>query len=286
MFDYLLPTTVAEACGYLAAHPQAQPLLGGTDLLVQLRNGKRQADCLVDLKAIPELAGITATDDGGVALGARVTLNEILASPLVAERYPVLTDALRRVAAYPVRNRATLAGNLVNASPAADSAPPLLVLDAAVELSGPAGSRTVPLAEFFLGPGRTALQPGEILTKVLIPGTFATWPGAYGRQARRRALDLAIVGVAVLGGPPRPGGPVSWRLAACAVAPTPVRLRAAEAERGAGLPDDARLLRAAALAAAEVHPLSDVRSSEEYRRSMVELHLRRTVQAVRQQLEG
>lgn len=281
MFDYVSPHTIAEACVYLSEHPQARPLLGGTDLLVQIRAGRKQPCCLVDLKQIAELDGVDELGDGGLSIGARVTLNRLLADARVRERYPVLHQALGMMAAYPVRNRATLAGNLANASPAADAAPPLLVLDARLEIAGPTGVRSLPVEGLFLGPGKTALEDGEIISRVVIPPDWAGCPGHYGRQARRRALDLAIVGVAVLGQRTLGGAEAwRWRLAAAAVAPVPLRLRRAEEELGLGPPGPEQIARAARAAAGEVQPISDVRGSEDYRRQMVEVHTRRSLEAV------
>ncbi len=283
MFEYVAPATIEEACAFLLENPGARPMLGGTDLLVKLRAGRVSPDYLVDLKRIPGLDQIDDGPAGGLTIGAAVTLNRLIDDPRVADRFPVLHEALSKMAAYPVRNRATLAGNLANASPAADGAPPLIVLDATVEIAGPGGAKTLPVAELFLGPGKAALDPGELITRVTIPGTYADWPGFFGRQARRKALDLAMVSVAIIGS--RDTGTWSWRIAAGAVGPTPMRLTGAEGVLARGEPTDLLIAEAATAAAFEVSPITDVRGREAYRRAMVKAHTRRGLTTLRDRLE-
>jgi CO/xanthine dehydrogenase FAD-binding subunit len=220
---------------------------------------------VVDLKHIPELVGIRETAEGGVAIGGAATLGSVSAHPAVALRYPVLVRCIEEVGAWPLRNRATLAGNICNASPAADTAIALLALEAAVAIEGPAGSRALPLSEFFKGPGKTALVPGEIVTEILLPKTTAGFAARYLRLSRRRGMDLATVGVLVT----RAGGRSSHRVALAAVAPVPLRVASAEELLDADGLDPASIQKAAQIACVTCSPISDLRGTADYRREMV-----------------
>ena len=264
-FEYLAARSLDEAAELWAREPGAAFLAGGTDLLPQLRSGRRTPRRLVDVKRIPALAGIRELEDGGVAIGAAVPLAEIEAHPSVTRRFPLLAECCRAVGAPPLRNRATMAGNICNASPAADTAVALLALEATVTASGPGGRRTIPVTAFFAGPGATTLAPGELLVEIVLPGAAAGLRGSYLRLARRRGMDLATVGVLVARGGHGGAGP--HRVALAAVAPTPLRVREAEAlldRRGPGAAGEA-----AELARQACSPITDIRGSAEYRREMV-----------------
>ncbi len=265
-FDYVVPGTVEEALAAFSDAPGAGFLLGGTDLLPQLRVGKRSVARVVDVKRVPALSGIRETEDGSLAIGAAVPLADVETHPLVAARYPVLVECVKTVGAWPLRNRATLAGNVCNASPAADTAVALLVLDAVAVALGPSGRRTIPMGGFFLGPGQTALAKGELLTEIVLPASSAGWRGGYLRLSRRKGMDLATVGVLVAA--KGENGRTRHRVALAAVAPTPLRVPDAEALLdGQGAAKGAREAGEAARAACR--PISDTRGSAAYRREMV-----------------
>ena len=280
-FAYHRPLSVAEACAILAREPEAAVLAGGTDLMVhlgQVWRGKRPP-AVVNLKRIGELAAI-AVGDTRVRLGALVTLSELLEHPVIRAEYPVLPFTARYMGSPAIRNLATVGGNLCNASPAADLPPVLLALDAEVGLAGPRGERRLALEEFFRGPGRTALDPGELLAWVELPRRRPPWPIRYERLDVRRAMDIAIAGAAL--SLQRDDGRVRQaRLALCAVAPTPVRVRDAEAALVAEGLSDTAIARAAQCCMTVAQPISDVRATAEYRRQMVGALVRRGLEALR-----
>lgn len=273
--DYLAPATVDDAVALRANSPASAFLLGGTDLLPQMRAGRRAPETLIDLKRIPELGGIRENADGGISIGAAVPLADVETHPLVLGRFPLLAECARTVGAWPLRQRATLAGNVCNASPAADTAVALLALDAVVNAASTTGRLAMAVSELFLGPGQTALMPGDLVTEIVLPGSSAGFRGSYQRLSRRKGMDLATVGVLV---GKKDGAPAPWRVALAAVAPTPLRVRAAEellAAKGASAAREA-----AELAAAACRPITDLRGSAEYRREMVGVLVRRGVESL------
>jgi carbon-monoxide dehydrogenase medium subunit len=265
-FEYRHATSLLQAATLLAENPAAQALAGGTDLLVDLRERRRQPSMLVDVAGLPELAGIAA-DDGATRIGGGVTVGQLLASPLVEARLPALRAAARDFADFLTRNKATLGGNLANASPGADLVVPLLALDAAVVLAGAAGERTVPLDAFLLGPRRTAVRPGELIRQVVVPRP----PGrqAWYKLGLKRGGAIAVVSVATSMALDPAGRVAAARIALGAVGPRPFRARDAEAHLVGAAPDPGRLAAAADLAAAAARPISDVRGGADYRTAMV-----------------
>lgn len=275
-FDYLKPASFAEASRLLVKHgARAKILAGGTDLIVRMRDHVLTPGCVVDIKGIPGGDTIEAGAEG-VTIGFAATLNAIASSTVIKENYFVLSEAAHSVGSYQVRNRATLAGNLCNASPAADTAPALLVLEASVLTTGPKGDRKIPIGEFFTGPGRTVLEPGEIVKAVNIPAPGSS-RGCYIKHSRRKAVDLATVGVAVLA--VEKAGGTEVRIALGAVAPTPIRAAKAEAIL-AGDHSDEAIDRAAAAAADEASPITDLRGSKAYRTEMIRVLTRRALRCV------
>jgi carbon-monoxide dehydrogenase medium subunit len=268
---YHRPRSLEEAWRLREADGEARFIAGGTDLMV----GGRLPRTLISLRSIPELEGIDVEGDG-VRLGALALVADLLEHPAIAERYPVIKEACRLFASVQIRNAATVGGNLCNASPAADLAPPLLVHDAKVRLRRAGGAREMPLDEFFLGPGRTALAPGEILTDVLLdppaPGTRT----AFLRKTRVR-MDIALASVAILveteGDRCRKA-----RLAAGSVAPTPLRLREVEALLEGKRITPELAVEAGALAARGLQPIDDVRTSAAYRRRIMGVYVKRGLQ--------
>ncbi|MBO9370731.1 MAG: xanthine dehydrogenase family protein subunit M [Chloroflexi bacterium] len=292
-----MPRTLAEALEMLAERaPDGMPIAGGTNVIPDLRGGRYRPACLVNVAGLPELGGIRQ-EDGILVIGGGVTVAEVLDDPLVARYAPVLREAARTLASPLVRNRATVAGNLANASPAADMAPPLLVLDAEVELASREGTRRVPLKDFFLGVRRTVRQPHELITAIRIPLPPAHSRARFFKVALRKANAIAVVNSAVrvdweyglgsreygLGGREYGwGGGLcrAARIALGAVAPTPIR--AWEAERaleGQSLMPEV-IAQAARLAAEATRTIDDIRGSAAYRRHVTEVLVRRALEGL------
>jgi len=275
-FEYLKPDTIEETISILSQYGQkAQILNGGTDLIVGMRDKIIQPEYLVDIKAIPQLNRIIYSKQDGLNIGAVVTLNEISDSKVVQTNYPILAEACKTVGSYQVRNRATLVGNICNASPAADTAPPLLVLEAKVNIIGPTGEKIVPISQFFTGVKKNILKKGEIVTSITIPPIKDKWTGAYLKQGRKKEVDLATVGVAVV------CIRDEVRIALGAVAPTPIRaFKTEELLKGKTI-DEPLLEKAGESALTEVSPISDIRSSQEYREEIIKVLVRRAVLQVK-----
>jgi len=272
-FQYHQPGTAQEACELAARLPEAKLIAGGTDLMVQMRNGRHQPDALISLRRAEDL---TRIEEGPrLRIGAAVALRDVAAHAVVVADFPALVDSIRVFGSPQIRNVATLGGNLCNASPGADCAPPLLVYEAYVELRDVGGSRELPVEDFVLGPGETALRPGEILTAILLNPPGRGTRSMFMRKGRVQ-MDLAIASVAAL--VEMDGSTcVSARIAAGAVAPVPQRLRRTEAiMEGSDGGAAARAL-ARAEARAEVAPISDIRASEEYRRHLTGVFVERSL---------
>jgi carbon-monoxide dehydrogenase medium subunit len=276
-FEYVAPASLQEALEVLARHGEkARPLARGTDLFLRLARGGWAPEVVVDLKAVPGLDGIRDDPAHGLRLGALARHADVAAHPAVRARYPALAQGAGGVGGPQMRNRGTVGGNLCNASPAADTAAPLLALEARVRLVSPRGERTLPLAEFFTGPGQTVLTPGELLAEVLVPPPAPRSGGDYQRRTRT-AMDIALVGVAAA--VTLDGGIAcrEVRIALAAVAPTPLRAPAAEAVLRGQEATPERIVEAARAAAAAARPIDDVRASAAYRRAMVEVLTRRAL---------
>jgi len=271
-FEYFEPTSLPEAFALLGRYQgRAQPLAGGTDLLVALKEHLRSADCVVNIKKIPGIDRLSFDASDGLYIGALVTAREIEVSPITKEHYSSLVQAARELGSIQVRNRATIVGNVCRASPSADTLPPLIADGAEITIHGPGGHRTVLLEEFFTGPGKTVLGHDELVTTIPVPAPAPRTGKVYIKHGRRKAMELATVGVAVT------LNEFDLRIVLGAVAPTPIRATKAEGLlRGRKL-DDARIERAAQAAAEEARPISNVRASAEYRRDMVAVLTRRAV---------
>ncbi|MBI4790932.1 MAG: xanthine dehydrogenase family protein subunit M [Chloroflexi bacterium] len=287
-FDYVRPTSVEHVTKLLHKRDgQARLFMGGTDVFVRMRDGLIAPEMLIDLKHLPGMTEIKFTKRTGLRIGAAASMNALARHPAVVEHYPLLVEAITSVASYQLRTRATMGGNLCNASPAADTAPAALVLDAKMVLRGRRGERCVPIGEFFLGPGKTAMKPGEFLLRIEIPPMPKGALGRYLKLGRNARGDLAIVGVAVLGYSDRKAkSGCAFRIALASVAPTPIRAPKAEALLAASplAPD---VIESAASAAMETaQPIDDVRSSAAYRKAMVKVFTRRAIAAVANSLGG
>jgi carbon-monoxide dehydrogenase medium subunit len=272
-FEYFEPATLDEAMALLVA-PNAQILAGGTDLLVELKEQLRRADSVVNIKKVSGLGGLRY--DNGLHIGALATARELETSPIVQEKYRSLAQSLRELGSIQVRHRATIIGNVCRASPSADTIPPLIADGASLRIRGSGGERVVMLEDFFLGPGKTVLKPGDVVTEIVVPPPPPGTGKIYLKHGRRKAMELATVGVAVTH---IPG--VETRIVLGAVAPTPIRARQAEdLLRGKRLTDEL-IERAAQAAVAQSRPISNVRASAEYRREMVGVLTRRALEQLR-----
>jgi carbon-monoxide dehydrogenase medium subunit len=244
--------------------------MGGTDIFVQMRDGALRPEFLLDVKHLPGMREIKWDDTGGLTVGAAVTMNDIARHPDVRTRYPLLAEAANSVASYQVRNRATLGGNLCNGSPAADAAPAVLVLEGSLVLRGPDGERVVPAGGFFLGPGQTAMQAGELMTAIRFPAPPGGAVGKYLKLGRNKAGDLAIAGVAVLGSPDQAvSSGYRFRIGLASVAPVPLRTLEAESVLAENPLGEETFALAAEKAMEAATPIDDVRGSAAYRRAMV-----------------
>ena len=286
-FEYIEPRSIPEICSLLYRYgDEAKILAGGTDLLVRMKEKEIRPRYLIDLKAIPGLNFIRYVEGSGITIGALTCLSDLEESPLIQEKAKILTRAAPTIGAIQTRNKATLGGNLCNASPAADMAPALLALEARVKLIGLGGERIIPLEDFFLGPGKTCLNPGEILAEIIIPGKMLGKTGVYLKHSTRRALDLAIVSTAVV---METGSDRAYiqdiKIALGAIAPTPLRLKSVEEMLRQELPEEPLLEQAAQKAATEVSPITDLRASAEYRREMVRVLLKRGIKSAWEELK-
>jgi len=246
---------------------------------VKIRGGLVRPDLLLDVSRIPTLQGIRRTEKA-IEIGAAVTESEILSSPVACQTLPLLEAALRGLGSVQIRNRGTLGGNLANASPAADSAIPLLLYDAEVDLVGSGGRRTVPLQAFLLGPGKTALEPGEFVRTVRVPIPEAKCCTFYHKVGKRRALTIAIASLGALLRVDK-GSISEARFAAGSVAPTPIRLGTVEEfVRGSALTEDT-IREAARLGTEAVSPISDVRATAAYRSEVIGGLVQRALRSLR-----
>jgi carbon-monoxide dehydrogenase medium subunit len=270
-FDYVKPKSLSEASQFLADHAgEARPLLGGTDTFVRMRDGAWQDKYVVDVKHLEGMGDISFDPDNGLRLGAAVNMNKVIASPEVNAHYPLLAEAARTVASYQLRSRATIVGNICNASPAGDTTGACIVLGGVLEVHGQNGRFSLPLTDFFKGPGQTVLNPGDIVTAITFPILPQGSAGRYRKLGRNALGDLAIVGVTAFAFPDasQPSG-YTFRLALASVAPIP--LIPSEAERilaSQSITEDT-INQAADAAMNACSPISDARGSARYRQQMV-----------------
>lgn len=285
-FDYIVPATPNQVVQLLQEHGNAVRLMmGGTDLFVRMRQGAIRPKILVDVKHLPGMRDIQHDERAGLTVGAAVTMNEVASHAPVRAHYPLLAEAAHSVASYQVRNRATMGGNLCNASPCADTAPAVLVLEGDIVLYGASGERAVPAEEFFVGPGSSVIQPDEFLTGIRFPLPPNGSQGKYMKLGRSKAGDLALVGVAVLGFPDKTAASgYGFRIALGSVAPVPLRVAAAEKVLALRPPDENAFALAAEKAMQAAAPIDDVRASAAYQKAMVRTFTLRGLQKVWGQL--
>jgi CO/xanthine dehydrogenase FAD-binding subunit len=272
LFDYRRPRSLAEA-SELLVRDGAVALAGGTDLMVAIRHDEVGPGIVVDLKSVDEVRDDLSVEGDHLVIGGRVVMSQVVGDEVVNEKFPALAAAAAVVGSVQIRNRATLAGNLCNASPAADTAPALLAYGASVTVAGGGASRTIPLEEFFVGPGSTVLARGEVVTSVQLPMPATGHGSAFARVTRRRGVDLASVSVACL---VEASGRARFGFGA--VGPTPLLSESTIEE----LATDDGLERLLAVTS----PISDVRAGADYRKAMLRVHSRRALQAATDRLEA
>jgi len=277
-FDYVAPRTLTEAVALLQQWgDRARVLSGGTDLIVQVREDRRDLDLMIDAKHIPELVEIICDPSDGLTLGAAVSCQRIYEHPVITETYPGLIDAAELIGGIQIQNRASLGGNLCNSSPAADSIPALIVHSGTCRIAGPDGTREVSVEQFCTAPGKNVLKPNEILVSLHFPPPPPNFGAGYLRFIPRNEMDIAVVGC---------GASVQLsddhktfaqaRLALGAVAPTPLLVENAAGLVGQPVTEEA-IAKAAQAAQAAARPITDMRGTAEYRRHLVGVLARRTL---------
>ena len=286
-FELFITKSLIEASDILMKYDgKARIYAGGTDVLLQMKRGQSHPEALVDIKGIPELHGIGCTETGGATIGALTTHHELEKSKTVREKYPALHDGVSRVGSVQTRNQGTIGGNLCSALPSADTAGPLLALGANVRIFGPKGERELSLGKFYVGAKMTALEAGEILTHIVIPPLEPINGQAYIKFSRRKAMDLALLGVAVyLERDEKTMTCQRARIALTTAAPIPFRAHQTE-EYLKGRPlTEANLKEAGVLAAAEAAPRDSWRSAAEYRRHLIRVLIPRAAKKAIGRLE-
>ena len=281
-FEYLAPKTIGEACNLLLElGSPAKVMAGATDLIPPMKDKAISPEYLIDLKKIPDLDYLEYDEKEGLKIGALTTLRTIETSPLVKEKNPAVAHAAKVVASTQIRAKGTMAGNICNASPSCDTAANLLAQGAKILVQGPNKDRIIQAEDFFLGVKKTSLEPGEIVTGIVIPPLAENERAAYIKHAVRKAMDLAIIGVAVKI-KVEDGICTDAHIALGAVAATPIRApKAEEALIGKALTDEV-IVKASEEAMDSCHPISDIRASAEYRKDMIRVFTKR---AVRQAME-
>jgi carbon-monoxide dehydrogenase medium subunit len=277
--EFVAPKTVADVIEVLNARGDgARILAGGTDLIVQLREYRRHADVVVDVKHVPEVNELRFEPAKGLTIGAAVPCYRICEDQRIAAAFPGLIDAVALIGGVQIQSRASVGGNLCNSSPAADTTPALIVHKAMCTLAGPKGTREVPVEKFCTAPGRNVLGRGEFLVKLFVPGPPKHFAGSYLRFIPRNEMDIAVVGVgAALTLTPDRKRCADARIALGAVAPTPLLVDEAGAALVDGELNDALIGKAAALAQAAARPITDMRGEAEYRKHLVGVLTRRAV---------
>jgi carbon-monoxide dehydrogenase medium subunit len=268
--EYVVPGTIDEAVSALASGgATARVLAGGTDVIIQAREGRKDVRVMVDVKRIAETGELRLNADGSLRIGASVPCARIYADAEVRRRFPALIDSASLIGGIQIQSRASLGGNLCNASPAADSIPTLIALGATCEIAGPNGRRTLPVEQMCTGPGQSALQPGELLVALTLPAPAANSGAAFERFIPRNEMDIAVTNAAASVVLSADGSRFeSARIAVGAVAPTPLLVgTAGEALAGQPVGDEA-IAQAAAAATAAANPITDMRGSAAQRKHL------------------
>jgi CO/xanthine dehydrogenase FAD-binding subunit len=277
-FVYVAPSSIEDATGELC-RGEARALAGGTDLLPQLREGRRRADRIVDLKRIPALSAVGVLPQGGIEIGAALNATRVARHPAILANYPAIAAAARLLGSVQVQNRASLGGNVCNGAPSADVVPALICHAACAHIAGANGRRVVALEQLFLGPGKTVLSADEVLISLSLAAVPPRSATTYLRFTPRREMDIAIAAVAVRLDLAEDHSISLARVVLAAVGPTPLRALAAERVLQGNRPGPALAGEAAFAAASAARPISDTRASADYRRVLVEVLTRRALAA-------
>jgi len=278
-FDYAAPTSVQDATTLLAEYGErARMLAGGTDIIVQLREGLRDAEMVIDIKKISELMALEYSAEAGLTLGAGVPCYQVYENAEISAAYPALADSTRIIGGWQIQARASVGGNLCNSSPAADTIPSLISLAASCRIAGPDGERDVAAADFCTSPGRNVLQPGELLVSIQFPPSKAQSSSAYERFIPRNEMDIAVVGAGSWVQLDESGSTIEQaRIALAAVGPTPlVAQQAADSLSGQEASEE-NLAAAGNLAREVASPIDDMRGTIEYRVHLVGVLVTRTL---------
>jgi CO/xanthine dehydrogenase FAD-binding subunit len=277
--EFTTPKTLDEAVQVMASKGErARALAGGTDLLVQLRSGRRSADLVVDVKDIPELNQISYSAQDGLTIGAATPCYLIYQNPDVAAKYPGLVDSASLIGSIQIQGRASLGGNLCNSAPSADAIPSMIALGAVANIAGAGGTRQIPVEQFCTGPGRNVMEPGEILVSISLPAPQANSGANYLRFIPRNEMDIAVAGVGTSVVLDASGQNfVSARISLASVAPTPVFCQDAGASLAGKAVSDESIEAAAQLAMADAKPITDMRGTIRQREHLVGVLTRRTL---------
>ena len=282
-FEYLTPSTAQAASNLLLElGGKARIMAGGTDTINPIKDKVLKPDYIIDIKRIPNMSQLEYSEEKGLTIGALTKIRDVECSPIVKEKYPALAEAAHVIASSQIRSKGTIAGNICNASPSADSVPALLVLGAELEVSGVERTRTIPLSEFFVGFKKLALEPGEIVTAIKIPPMGANTRASYIKHAYRKAMDLAIVGVAACITVEN-GICTDAKIGLGAVCITAVRAPSAEKVLIGNKLTEEIIAKAGEAAMLDCKPISDVRASADYRHDMIRVFTKRSVQKALEQ---
>ncbi|PKB66615.1 MAG: carbon monoxide dehydrogenase [SAR202 cluster bacterium Io17-Chloro-G4] len=286
--DFATPKSVSEAVEMMASKgDRARAMAGGTDVLVQLRGGRRSADLVVDMKEIPELNELSYSAQNGLTLGAAVPCYRIYQDKAVIDNYPGLIDAASLIGGIQIQGRASIGGNLCNAAPSGDSIPPIIALSGVANITGPNGNRQVPVEDFCTGPGQNVLQNGEILVSLTIPAPQPHSGANYLRFIPRNEMDIAVAGVGTSVLLDASGQNfVSARISLASVAPTPVFSQAAGDSLAGKAVSDEAIQEASEKAMADAKPINDMRGTVRQRVHLVGVLTRRTLNNAIQRARG
>ena len=278
-FEYQSPSTIEEAVGVLAEHGEKATILaGGTDIIVQLREGLREADVVVDVKKIPQLTDAQWREDGGLELGASVPCTQVYGDDKIIQAYPSIADSARIIGGWQIQSRASIGGNLCNSSPAADSIPSLIVEGAVCRIAGPEGEREVPVGDFCTAPGKNCLGKGEFLTGLSFPAPEASSGSRYLRFIPRNEMDIAVAGAGAGLRLDEAGETIeAARIGLAAVAPTPLSAEEASASLVGQPATEESFAAAGDLASKIATPISDLRGPAEYRVHLTSVLVKRAL---------
>lgn len=283
--DYFEPSTLEETLALLTRNTRETVIIaGGTDVVVRLRSGQLRPRMLLSINRVEEMQSAEVSPQGGLWLGALTTFSTLRSSPIVRRSFPILAEMAATMGTPQVRNLATVGGNICNASPSADSAPAFLCLNGVAHIHHVNGERMVPLSRFFTGPGSTVLESGEVLSAIEVPPLPEGSVGTYTKVGRNYGVDLAVVGLAIVGylAAENPSG-YAFRIALGAIAPTPIRAFASEAILAESVQDQA-VEEACEAAVVAISPINDVRASASYRTMLVRNLMRCGIRRVMEQI--